>query len=365
MGVLLGLTLLYLLSSPLWATEWSTYLEVDSFTHSEPVTVKGYLNDWDSPFFGGSNAITDTRIESGARYGAWEISLLQRVDYSIHSDLNTSLFYYQSKHKQPLVPRRNYRLSIDAHHYAGDALRLGYRTSLSPSATLRFSSALFRANQVRSTRLRGNAQAITTQDYDFEFQLDEYYSANNLLHRELNSRPQGKGGWIELDLEWIPLPDWTVQLQVRDLLGRVYWDDVQYTHADAYSVAGANKNYDEEGYVQYNPILSGRDSTIDWVEHLDSRAILELKWPLVIPSMRGKLSGIGRYRSTKYKDFLEVGVNYHSTAYQSWLLRLDPDNKVVTAGVEWPWGEVVIGTDSRDLDLATTLILSARVEIEL
>lgn len=302
--------------------------------------------------------MTHNLFESGVQVGEWKLALLQRHDYFINSSDDLSWLYYSKKHKHPLEEGRNLNLSLDAIHYAGDGLHLGHRFVLDENLSITLGGTFFKADSVRRARLRGTAETLNEQDYNFSFQLDEYYGERNLLGQTTRSRPQGKGYWVDLGFQWSPVPGWSSQLELRDLLGRVHWDSVHYTHADAHSKDQSNKSYDEDGYVRYLPVLSGRDETRDWVQRLKPLGKLSLELEI-----NNRLQAVTTLQQTPYKDFYDFGFRYQHTPDQHYEFRVDPENSVITLGADMGWGQLSIGLDERDSNHIRTIKIGTQINV--
>ena len=79
----------------------------------------------------------------------------------------------------------------------------------------------------------------------------------------------------------------------NDILGKLYWKNLPYSDV---SVESDNKHYNENGYVEYSPIISGVEETTGFTQKLMR------KWRIQ-----------GSYALEK--DIFQLGTDYTSDTY--------------------------------------------------
>lgn len=73
----------------------------------------------------------------------------------------------------------------------------------------------------------------------------------------------------DLAFSWQPDDQWKVSARVEDLLARIRWQDAPYTEAVA---STDQKSFDENGYAEFAPLLSGREGyRSSFMQDLDAR----------------------------------------------------------------------------------------------
>ncbi|MBW1769148.1 MAG: hypothetical protein JRJ65_19155, partial [Deltaproteobacteria bacterium] len=109
-----------------------------------------------------------------------------------------------------------------------------------------------RADHLIDGFINGNATIINDSDYDFEARVGYYYSEDILFDRKVNE-PIGRGFSIDAEFTWLIENSTLIEMQVRDLFARIYWEDSPYTTGKATS---DSKKYDENGYVSMKVSMS-------------------------------------------------------------------------------------------------------------
>lgn len=252
------------------------YLVLDSFSHSESVPISDAVGDWESPLKDGDNAFTYNWAEIGATYKDFSLGLLSRYDYELQYSPETAEFYHLVNNKKSLPLNKQYHLDLTAKHTYSEGVRLSYGLRFNKQLEIRIGGSYLKGLKLTDGRLRGTASAIAENDYDFNANVDYYYSEDALFGRKVN-KPNGVGFSIDSLINWTIRPKFNVHLAITDLIGRMYWSDAPNTTATATS---ATKEYDEDGYVKYNPVLSGYESNHDFTQKLYPRFHMQLNYSL-------------------------------------------------------------------------------------
>jgi hypothetical protein len=258
----LSFLLLFALNGAVYAGEAQLYLQAESFSNSEPVTIEAIMGEWDSAYHRGNSALTVNRFEVGFGYKGWQIGLGERLDYLARFSEETAEILYRTNNHLPLDPGRSYSLLLDVEQAHSRSLRVGYTQTLGRGFELSLGAALLRGIRLTSGRLSGQVQAVSETDYNFSFDVDYFYSQDALFYRQTES-PSGTGYSMDLALTWEPNERVRLGLQANDLLARIRWKDAPYTRAQANS---QNKSYDDDGYVIYLPVISGFEGNEDYTQ---------------------------------------------------------------------------------------------------
>lgn len=255
------------------ADGWRPYAAMESFGHSEPVSIHDYINDWEGPLQSGSDAVTHNWLETGARNGAWSIGYVQRYDYEIKASRDAALLYHQIKNKQDLVPGTVYDLDLRAFHNRSQGLRLAreFRHGnwrLEPGFSLLSGQALI------DGAIHGVASAVDVKEYSFNAAVSYHYTEDALFDRQVDG-PSGEGFALDLALGYRFSERWNLELSGRDLLGFLYWREAPVTDAIATS---DTQEFDDDGYLQFRPTLTGREFNRDYHQRLHPRGLASLQW---------------------------------------------------------------------------------------
>ncbi len=241
-----------------------SYLKIESFSHA----------NWDGRLESGSDAITHNWIESGACYGRVCTGLLYRLDYEVKANPNTAELYSLARNRRALYPGKVYDLDLRVWHQRSRGLRLAYRAAPRLGLSLEYGISFLQAQRFTNGRLTGNATVSGPKDYDYNVQVDYFYSEDGLFERDVKL-PDGKGMSLDLSVAW-RINEWFfVHAQVRDLYGYLKWDRAPFTTATATS---ATKTFSAEGYVNYSPTITGVEGNRDYWQRLHPRALLSVDY---------------------------------------------------------------------------------------
>lgn len=307
---LFGLVVLGACLFPLAAqavSKTGSYTEVEVFSYSQPVPVKAALNDWLGPFYGGSTALLYSRVEAGVAGQHWRFGLLSRMDYQLHFSPDAAEFYHRVSNKQALDAGRTYAIEVESKHFFGNGLRLGYLFTPQPGLTLELGMSYLQGQRLTTGTLSGTATATKAGDYEFNLAADYFYSRDVLFRRE-TAAPDGQGYSADLRVQWQASPRLSTQLTVTDLIGRIYWQDAPYTQASGTS---DTKEYDEQGYVRFKPLVSGIEGNRNHTQKLPPRAILAAQYLL-----DRRFSALASVFYTEYRTFPSLGLGYQDSGIQ-------------------------------------------------
>ncbi|MCW8995798.1 MAG: hypothetical protein OQK77_08280 [Psychromonas sp.] len=252
-------------------TLFQPYFIMDSFSYSETVSVESALHGWKGDDFqSGERQWSWNWVELGVQYQHWAVGLVQRYDYDLRFAKETAEFYWLVANKKELPGGRQYDLDLKVNALHSSGIRFSYSDSLNDSFNYRVGIAYLQANYMLDGQVKGNATADSNSslDYDFDAELDYHYTEDLLFDRSVD-KPQGKGFALDVEFHYQVTPATYWQLQVRDLFTRIYWQSSPYTQGRATS---DRKEYDEDGYVSFNPVLTGYEGVSStYVQRLEPR----------------------------------------------------------------------------------------------
>jgi hypothetical protein len=277
------------------------YLVIDSFSLSESVPISDAMGDWESTVREGDKAFTYNWAEAGATYKAFGLGYLTRYDYALKYSPETAEFYHLVKNKKSLPLDRQYELELAAKHTYSKGLRLSYYFQFNEQLEVTIGGSYLKGVRLTDGALRGIATAVAENDYDFNANVDYYYSEDVLFDRKVDT-PDGVGYSIDSLINWRIRRDLNMRLAVIDLIGRMYWSNAPNTTATATS---ATKEYDEDGYVIYKPTLSGYETNRDFTQTLDPRINLQLNY-----SLDSRTDLVGQVSKFHPRAFYQIGGEY-------------------------------------------------------
>lgn len=334
------------------ASSPGVYFIADGFAYSESKSIKSIAeSNWNVELQPGDISFSTDRVEAGVSLGGWQLGYIKRYDYYFEYSPETADGVHKVKNKTPLVPGEQFDLLLDANTMVSDGLRLTFNQEYSQSFTYGFSVSYLRGELFNDGSLNGQAEVIAENDYEFSFDVDYYYSEDKLFDREVEP-PQGRGYAVDLVLDWQISSELKLGFQAYDILTRMYWEGAPRTIATASS---DTKEYDEDGYVIYNPVVSGLETNQDYVQEIPRKIFLLADYSI------GRYVFDMAYRDYEIKSFYLVGagLNISNTSKIGFSCNLTAS----ACGVDYSnfWFRFKLLTDDLDLEnaLALELLLSA------
>ncbi|MCP4179256.1 MAG: hypothetical protein GY756_15965, partial [bacterium] len=195
--------------------------------------------------------------------------------------------------------------------------------------------------------LHGKATMLAPNDYDYEASVNYQYT-NDPLFGRLVEEPTGHGFSIDIDIDFQFTAEWSAQLQITDLMGQIYWQDLPYTVAVANS---DRKEFDDEGYVHINPALSGKEwQYSNYTYDLTPRS----KFCITHTYQNDSAFIEGYYQ---YDYFLWALGNKIDTGKGYLLLKYWPENRALTLGYKLNRFEIDLTADHYEIDKKKTFKL--------
>ncbi len=257
------LALLFLSRTLVHAEEFSTYVLFDSFAYSEPVAIKAIVDDWDAPLHTGDIAFAFARAEIGAGWNQWRLGVFRRYDYYYEFSPDTAYLKHRSENNLPLNTGEQLDIYLKANTIVANGLSLSHTLTLS-EVDLGIRVSYLKGKVLTSGSLSGNAEVLAENDYDLEFDVDYFYSEDELFDREVIG-PDGDGYSIDINIDWSPGDNWNFNLTANDLLAKIFWKNAPRTIATG---STDTKEFDENGYVVFNPVISGLETNQDYTQTL-------------------------------------------------------------------------------------------------
>lgn len=287
-------------SPSLLSTELETYFSLSSFSYSEPTAIKALGEDWDQPLYPGNVALSYNRIEFGVGWQTWRFGVIKRYDYFYQFSPATADFLYRIENNILLNTGDQYALSLSANTIISDGLRLSHQITIN---NFKFDVAMsyLESRSFVDGSLSGTAQAVSDKDYDLLFDIDYLYSEDKLFERKA-AAPNGRGFGIDISTQWKASDQWRLKLDVFDLWSEMYWHKALRTVATADSNI---KEFDEDGYVIFNPVASGVESTQSYTQSLPTKIFFNAAY-----MVNEKYSLLFDYDDYDLIQFYSMGLKY-------------------------------------------------------
>ncbi len=345
----LGLLLACSIVTPAWAIEYTPFVEVSSFSHSEPIAVHAILNDWDAPFSKGDVAFSVNRVEVGLGLNEWQFSVFERQDYLFEFSADTAKLLYETNTQQDLVPGQQYDLNLKTNSFVARGLKLGYQRPIA-GFNVGVAVSYLEGLDLTDGSLQGQATATANNDYNFDFDVDYYYTEDSLFDRQVDSNPQGNGYGIDLSVEGFILPQWHASLEVQDLFAQINWWDAPRTVATGSS---ETKEYDDEGYLVFNPVASGTESNEDYTQKIPTKVFISSQYEFI-----KQHSVLVDYQDYSVKQFYSAGYRFVTDNQNKMDILYNVTAEAWQLGYANKWLKLDVITDNLEFEKARTLGLN-------
>lgn len=317
-------------------------IEWTAIGFAEPVSVYEYAHDWDDHLESGSDAFFYERRSIGFTYKGFHVAQVSQRIYEADANRDTAELYHRVKNKLPLPVGDVYKLDLNLEHYSTRGVQLGYEFNLAEQWQILPKINFLKTYGYVDGRLNGRAEAVATKEYEYQLFLNNSYSSDPLLERQVDM-PDGHGLSFDLEMNYQFGESWRFSFLAQDLISRLEWDRSPRTVGE---LNNAIRSFDEDGFLEFKPALTGRE---DFTGH-DSNLPYRVKLQADYQKLRwgGNVSVI----LTPLSHFFELGGRYSSLAGFDVQLFLLPQELAVGAGVDWHGLRLKIVSDSMDFKAA-------------
>jgi hypothetical protein len=242
-------------SPAVFAQSTTPYFEMDAFLLSEPIAIDALSNDWDAEYHpDGEHQIASIWVEAGIKRGSWSFGALYREEHQLLFSPDTAELYYTVENDKDLDAGRRYNIDLNAYRFRGVGARVSKQFKPSNSLQVSVGTSLFQASNLLEGNLSGSALADTSNQYEYQFDVDYSYDEDVLFGRRDVEGPTGIGLAVDLAAVWKPRENIQFSAKIKDLAGAIRWKDAPFTKATANSDSVV---LNDNGFSQVNPILSG------------------------------------------------------------------------------------------------------------
>ena len=262
--------------------EWRPYFISEVFARSEPNSVMDAIGNWKGDYQSGERQYLVSRFEAGVKTEHWGLGLQHRWDYGLSFSPDAAEFYGAVRNDKALDSGRVYDVDLKANVIESSGLRFSRHDLLLPTLKTEFGLTLLRSHYMIDGSLTGQATATGDKAYTYTAWADYAYTDDVLFGREVGPQT-GYGFSLDAHIDWQFQPQWRMDLQLRDLPGWVWWDDLPYTQATAQS---QRTHTDSNGFKQWDPLVSGYEKNYStYRQTLPLKAMGDLYfsgWPVTV-----------------------------------------------------------------------------------
>jgi hypothetical protein len=213
------------------------------------------------------------KADTGVIYHGFRIAVFHRGELFMKANEDMTEIYSLLKAKEDLPTGKIYNVRLEATGFKATGFEISKGLDLSrivKGLSVGSTARYIRGDMIQELDLRGNATATGPKSYDFDLFVDYVYDKNYLYERRdvSSSDSTGKGYSFDFGLKYVINENLSAEINFRDLLGRIYWEDVPYTTADATSDV---KEFDDEGYMKFRPTIRGYEFFKDFEQKIPAK----------------------------------------------------------------------------------------------
>ncbi len=246
-------------------TGWAVRALAAQFEASDATPVRALSGDWSHyrPRDTRNAALQSARIELSASRASWELGTVLRSDIVIDGSRGAFDIVYAYKQKREPPPGSTFELNATEQGVIWAGLRGARTWTLRPGTDngvqLTTSAALLSVRRVQLTDVSGNAQFSSAAGFEFNAQTTRQDS-----HVQFGGYGQpkglGSGYTTDIGLLWQPSARSFVNFSVTDAFSKL---KVRNVATEQLSASSSTRLFDSSGYLDYRPLLNGRNSTQD------------------------------------------------------------------------------------------------------
>jgi len=319
----------------------SQYFEATDYT-----SMRHFSDDWRgsyTPRNGENLAVSFARAEVSARQASWSVGYFFRQDVLLESNKDMTDIVHANKTGTPVPIGNTYDFTLDMNGFQAHGVRLDKAFVWNEDSTLHVAFgvgvSLLKGQRTRMGQAQGTALS-TVSGYTYDANLTD---ADSLKTYPFMPPGDVSSSGYALDLGWhLQWQDGKrLDIVLNDLLGEIRWKNLPSTALVANS---ANATYDAQGYISFNPSVSGQNSRFDITQKLDTKGSTQLHAPI-----SGNVSANLGIEWIKDNIFPRLGLAY--AAERGIEVLLDYDIRFSTIGLGANWKDVYLAARTQSLNL--------------
>jgi hypothetical protein len=244
---------------------WVIKAQATQFEAADATPVRALSGDWSNyrPRDGRNAALQSARLELSASKARWEVGAAVRSDIVIDGARGAFDIVQAYKQKREPASGSEFNLDATAQGVIWAGLR-GARTWVLRPGTdhgLQLTTALtlLSVRRVQLTDVSGNVRYNSASGFEFNAQTTQQDSKVQFGGRG-TPNALGSGYTSDIGLLWQPTARSFVNLSISDAASSL---KVKQVATEQMSASSTTRLFDSNGYLDYQPLLNGRDSAQD------------------------------------------------------------------------------------------------------
>lgn len=298
---------------------WRADGKVQAWAAYDAIAIRDFTGDWGlhyTPRDGRNVFLQRDRVEAGVEKDGWRVGLEYRLEMTLESNRDTVEMYHYYLQRQD--PDRARRFVADAHlkSWAAGGMRVGRTFALGDAKApvlLMVSGAAY--GHVRNRD--GDASGSVTYSVTDAYRFDGAYFGSNTNYRYPfmpDVAEKSSGASLSAALQWPLSSQLTANLAVNDLWSRMRWTNLpvidKVIHSDVRTV-------DSDGYINYQPQISGKSSVIERRGTIGASTALNLRYTLDQWTLRAGVERIAGVNIPRAAASYATPWGSFSTSYDS------------------------------------------------
>ena len=329
------------------ADKWEAVLDGQYFEASDYTSMRHYADDWRgsyTPRDGKNLAVAFARADVSARHESWSAGYFYRHDVLLESNRDMTDIVHANKTGTPVPLGRTYDFSLELNGFQVQGVRVdkGFTLKTNNSLDVFFGigASLLNGRRMRMGQARGNALSTAT-GYTYDASLTDADSRKTFLYMP-PGEVSGAGYALDLGLRLQWQNGKRLDFAINDLLGEIRWKNLPQTAMVANS---ATATHDAQGYIAFNPAMSGQNTRGNMTQKLDTKGSLQFHAPLA-----EEVSATLGMEWIRDNLFPRLGLEY--AAARGIDVAADYDTRFKTIGIGAVWNGAYLAVRTQSLNFA-------------
>lgn len=315
------------------------------FMATDYTSIRHFSNDWRgtyTPRDGKNLAVSLARADVSVQYESWSVGYFYRQEVLLESNKDMTDIAYSTKSKLPVQAGRTYDFNLVLNGFEARGIRLdkafAWKMENALDVTIGVGASLMSGQRTRFGQAQGNALSSTT-GYTYNLNMTD---ANSQLTYPFMppGEVSGTGYAFDLGLRLHWSDGKRLDIAINDLAGEIHWKNLPETVTNANS---ASSTYDFQGYIVFNPAVSGLNRRLDKTQKLDTKGSVVFHTPVAY--------GLAANWGTEWiKDniFPSFGLEY---ATATGVVTADYDCRFRTFGLGATWNMMYFSARTQNMNL--------------
>lgn len=221
------------------------------------------------------------KVDSGVAYSGWRIAAFNRGELFAEANKDAVEILRKIQLRESLPVSRKFDIHLKAKGFSASGIEISKGINLNRVATgltAGITARYLKGEKIQEGRIVGNVIPRGSNTYDFNLFLDYLYDHNYVYKREDVIAGSGEGYSFDIGMRYVFNENISAEILFRDIAGRIFWEKVPYTKANATSDV---RDFDENGYQMFRPVIRGFEG------HKDFRQDIPIKTDVVLSYRRG------------------------------------------------------------------------------